>query len=73
MSRQQRGSGGYRRTRLRKAKIEARLARRREDWSHRFSTALAARYEVVSVPDESVAGVTQSGRGDARQPGGAVS
>jgi putative transposase len=73
MSRCKRGYKRYRKLRRRKAKLQARAARRRREGAHLWSTILARRFNaLVVIAPRSIKAVTSSGRGDQRQPGAAV-
>jgi transposase len=73
MSRCRRGSHRYRKLRLRKARLEARAARRRREQLHEWTTAIQRRFAAVTViAPRSIGEATRSGRGDAFAHGAEV-
>jgi transposase len=73
MARCKRGSGNYRRLKLRKARLEARSARRRREQLHKYTTALQRRYAAIQVhAPKDIKRDTESGRGNAREWGAEV-
>lgn len=54
------------------AGVRARVKRRRGDWQHKTTTALAERYGVVVVEDLSVKNMTRSAKGTVGAPGANV-
>jgi len=69
---QGRYSGRLRRTIDQIAKLKARQARRRADFTHKLTTDLAKSHGWVGIEDLQVKGMTASARGTKEQPGGNV-
>ena len=65
-------SGRLRRTIAEIARLRARQARRRADFTHKLTTDLAKRHGWVGIEDLRVAAMTASARGDMEQPGSSV-
>jgi len=51
------------------AGVRARVKRRRSDWQHKTTTALAGRYGIVVVEDLRIANMTRSAKGTVAVPG----
>ena len=67
MARCRRGSSRYRALRTRKARLEAKVARRRREALHVWTTVIARRFHQLRiVKPASIAAATASGHGDAR-------
>jgi len=62
-------SGRLRRTIAEIARLRARQARRRADFTHKLTTDLAKRHGWVGIEDMRVTGMTASARGTIEQPG----
>jgi putative transposase len=62
-------SGRLRRTIAEIARLRARQARRRADFTHKLTTDLAKRHGWVGIDDMRVTGMTASARGTIEQPG----
>lgn len=67
-----RGSCRYRRLRAQKAKIEAKIARRRREAGHLWTTGIARRAAEAEIISPPVKDVTKSGRGTEKNWGAAV-
>jgi putative transposase len=67
-----RHSGRLRRTIAEIARLRARQARRRADFTHKLTTDLAQRHGWVGIEDLRVTGMTRSARGTFEQPGRSV-
>jgi putative transposase len=65
-------SGRLRRTIAEIARLRARQARRRADFTHKLTTDLAQRHGWVGIEDLRVTGMTRSARGTFEQPGRSV-
>jgi putative transposase len=65
-------SGRLRRTIAEIARLRARQARRRADFTHKLTTDLAKRHGWVGIEDLRVAAMTASARGNMEQPGSSV-
>jgi putative transposase len=65
-------SGRLRRTITEIARLRARQARRRADFTHKLTTDLAQRHGWVGIEDLRVTGMTASARGTIEQPGSNV-
>lgn len=65
-------SNRLRRTIEQIAKIEARQANRRRDFTHKLTTDLAKNHGYVGIEDLSVRNMTKSAKGTAEQPGSKV-
>jgi transposase len=66
--------GSHRRQQVKTAiaKVRAREADRRTDWTEQTSTGLARRFDLIRIEDLNVRGMTRSARGTAAQPGRGV-
>ena len=51
------------------AKVKAREAARRKDWTEKASTGIARRFDVIRVEDLKIANMTRSAKGTAEAPG----
>jgi putative transposase len=51
------------------ARLKAREADRRRDWSEKISTDIAVRFDVIRVEDLNIRAMTRSARGTTEQPG----
>lgn len=69
LARRKRGSRRYAAQRAKVARLNARMARIRADWSHRASTDIARRFGLVAVEDLKIANMTASAAGTAEAPG----
>ena len=65
-------SGRLRRTIAEIARVRARQARRRADFTHKLTTDLAKRHGWVGIEDLRVKAMTASARGSMEQPGSNV-
>jgi len=63
------GSNRRARVRLAIAKLRAREADTRRDWTERTSTDLARRFDVIRLEDLQVVGMTRSAKGTTQNPG----
>ena len=72
MARCKKWSNRYRRLRARKFKIEARMARKRRENLHRWTTEITAHYASVILHTPKLTEITKSGRGDAYRWGAMV-
>lgn len=68
-ARQVKGSNRYRQTCEAIAKLKARQARVRLDWTHKMSDRVASSFEAVWVEDLRIASMTRSARGTMKAPG----
>jgi putative transposase len=66
------GSNRRRRVRLAVARLRAREADRRRDWTEKTSTDLARRFDLICVEDLDVRAMTRSARGTVEGPGRGV-
>jgi putative transposase len=71
-ARQRKGSRRRERTRLAIARLRAREANRRRDWTETTSTDLARRFDLICVEDLDVRAMTRSPKGTAQRPGRGV-
>jgi putative transposase len=71
-SRQRKGSRRRERTRLAVARLRAREADRRRDWTEKASTDLARRFDLICVEDLDVRAMTRSASGTRQRPGRGV-
>jgi transposase len=63
------GSNRRRRVRLAVARLKAREADRRRDWTEQLSTDLARRFDLICVEDLDVRAMTRSAKGTMQSPG----
>ena len=68
-ARQQKGLNRYRRTCEAIAKLKARQARKRLDWTHKTSDRIASEFETVWAEDLKIRNMTRSAKGTVEQPG----
>jgi len=66
------GSNRRRRVRLAVARLKARQADRRRDWTEKVSTDLARRFDMICVEDLDVRAMTRSAKGNLQRPGRGV-
>jgi putative transposase len=66
------GSNRRRRVRLAVARLKARQADRRRDWTEQVSTDLARRFDLIGVEDLDVGAMTRSAKGTLLRPGRGV-
>jgi putative transposase len=66
------GSNRRRRVTLAVARLKAREADRRRDWTEKVSTDLARRFDLICVEDLDVRAMTRSAKGTLQQPGRGV-
>jgi putative transposase len=71
-ARQRKGSRRRERTRLAIARLRARQADRRRDWTEQVSTDLARRFDLICVEDLDVRAMTRSPKGTLQRPGRGV-
>jgi putative transposase len=69
LARQRKRSRRRERTRLAVARLKAREADRRRDWTEQVSTDLARRFDLICVEDLDVRALTKSARGTVGRPG----
>lgn len=69
LARRRRGSRRYAAQKLRLGRLSARVARIREDWSHRASISVARRFGSVAIEDLNIRGMTGSAKGTLADPG----
>jgi transposase len=69
LARAKRGSNRRRDVKAQIARMKAREADRRKDWTEKASTDIARRFDVIRVEDLNIKGMTRSARGTAGQPG----
>ncbi|MHA1216271.1 MAG: RNA-guided endonuclease InsQ/TnpB family protein [Candidatus Thorarchaeota archaeon] len=62
LSRRQEGSGRWKRTKSKLAKLHRRIANRRLDYQHKMTTEIARTYRVIGVEDLNVAGMLRNRR-----------
>ena len=62
LSRQQRGSGRWQRTRQRLARLHARIRNRRLDYLHKTTTRIARTYHLIGIEDLNVEGMLKNRR-----------
>jgi len=60
LSRRQEGSGRWKRTRQKLARLHRRIANRRLDYLHKMTTEIAQMYQIVGVEDLNVAGMLRN-------------
>jgi putative transposase len=72
VARQRKGSRRRERTRLAVARLRAREADRRRDWTEQLSTDLARRFDLVCLEDLDVRALTRTARGTVERPGRGV-
>ncbi len=73
MARCKRGSVRYHKLRARKAKLEAKTARRRREALHEWTTRIADQFgDLTVIKPDSIKEATASGKGDEREWGAAV-
>ena len=60
LSRRQRGSGRWKRTKSRLAKLHRRIANRRLDYLHKMTTEIARTYKVIGIEDLNVSGMLKN-------------
>jgi putative transposase len=63
------GSNRRRRTKLAIARLSARDADRRRDWTEKTSTDLARRFDLICIEDLDVRAMTRSAKGGSQRPG----
>jgi putative transposase len=68
-ARQRKGSRRRARTKLAVARLKAREADRRRDWTEKLSTDLARRFDLIRVEDLDVRAMTRSAKGSIQRPG----
>jgi putative transposase len=66
------GSNRRRRVTVAVARLKAREADRRRDWTEKISTDLARRFDLIRVEDLDVRGMTRSAKGTVQRPGRGV-
>jgi transposase len=71
-ARQPKGSRRRERTRLAVARLRAREADRRRDWTEKLSTDLARRFDLILVEELDVWAMTRSAKGTLQRPGRGV-
>jgi len=69
LARARRGSKRRSRVKTQAARLKAREADRRRDWTEKTSTDLARRFDVIRVEDLNIKNMTRSARGTAEAPG----
>jgi transposase len=69
LARARRGSGRRAEVRLSVARLKAREAARRKDWTEKASTDLARRFDVIRVEALDIRAMTRSARGTLAEPG----
>ena len=69
LSRAKRGSQRRKKARLRLARVQAKDAARRQDFTEKLSTQVATSYDLIRVEDLNVINMTRSARGSVEQPG----
>lgn len=69
LSRQQKGSNGRARTKLRIAKLSAKEVDRRKDWIEKTTTQLVQNYDLISIEDLKVKNMVRSSSGTKENPG----
>lgn len=69
LSRKRKGSGRWHRQRARVARLHARIADTRADFTHKLTTGLIREYQVVAIEDLNVRGMSASAKGTAENPG----
>jgi putative transposase len=62
LTRRQKGSGRWSRTKQRLAKLHRRIANRRLDYQHKMTTEIAQAYQIIGVEDLNVAGILRNHR-----------
>ncbi|MDD9981411.1 MAG: transposase [Gammaproteobacteria bacterium] len=72
LARQVKGSGRWRRTKRRIARLRARIVDARRDWVHKASRWLVDRFELIGIETLNVRGMTASARGTVEAPGSNV-
>ena len=72
LARARRGSNCRGRVRLALARLRAREADRRKDWTEKASTDIARRFDLIRVEDLRIGNMTRSARGTRDDPGGNV-
>ena len=72
LARAQRGSSRRGKVKTKIARLKAREADRRRDWTEKVSTDLARRFDVIRVENLNIRGMTRSAKGTADAPGGNV-
>jgi putative transposase len=72
MARRRKGSRRRDRTKLTIARLRARAADRRRDWTEKVSTDLAHRFDLICVEDLDVRALTRTARGSVERPGRGV-
>ena len=60
LSRRQKGSGHWQRTKKKLAKLHRRIADKRLDYQHKMTTQIAREYQVIGVEDLNVAGMLRN-------------
>lgn len=60
LSRRQEGSGRWKRTKTKLAKLHRRIANKRLDYQHKMTTEIASTYRIVGVEDLNVAGMLRN-------------
>jgi transposase len=69
LARARRGSNRRGRVKRAIAKLKARAADRRKDWTEQTSTDLARRFDIIRIEDLDVRAMTRSAKGTVEQPG----
>lgn len=69
LARRKRGSRRYAAQRAKVARLNARMARIRTDWSHRASTGVARRFGLVAIEALKIQNMTASAAGTVAEPG----
>jgi transposase len=72
MARQRKGTRRRDRTKLTIARVRAREADRRRDWTEKVSTDLARRFDLICVEDLDMRALTRTARGTVERPGRGV-
>jgi putative transposase len=72
LARQRKGSRRRERTRLAVARLKAREADRRRDWTEQVSTDLARRFDLICIEDLDLRAMTRSASGTLERPGRGV-
>jgi putative transposase len=72
LARQRKGSRRREQTRLAVARLKAREADRRRDWTEQVSTDLARRFDLICVEDLDLRAMTRSASGTLQRPGRGV-
>lgn len=69
LARKKKGSARFEAQKRFVARLSAKAARQRADWSHKLSTDLALRFGVIAIEDLNIKAMTASAAGTLEQPG----